>query len=190
MITTVDGVSTKHRFYPFLHDISVTCFPNWLFCNYCRKNSQTKLFNFPSDFRENKVEDLKDLSGICCCIGGVDFVTMIFTLSAVPLEKMPHVITECWSILKPGCFLLFRDYGLYDLTMLRFPPIQKMGFREYMRSDGTLSYFFSLDVVRDLFCGAGFIELELEYCCVRSVNRRNGKDMRRVWVHGKFQKPM
>lgn len=33
-------------------------------------------------------------------------------------------------------------------------------------------------------------QLELEYCCVKSVNRRNGKSMRRVWVHGKFQKPV
>uniref|UniRef100_A0A453RAH6 Uncharacterized protein n=1 Tax=Aegilops tauschii subsp. strangulata TaxID=200361 RepID=A0A453RAH6_AEGTS len=33
------------------------------------------------------------------------------------------------------------------------------------------------------------VQLELEYCCVRSVNRKNGKNMQRVWVHGKFKKP-
>ncbi|KAK4359863.1 hypothetical protein RND71_022092 [Anisodus tanguticus] len=78
---------------------------------------------------------------------------------------------------------------LYGMTMLRFEPEQRVGYREYMRSDGTRSYFFFLDSVRDLFCGTGFTELELEYCCVQSVNRRNGKIMRRVWIHGKFQKP-
>ncbi|KVH98700.1 Acyl-CoA dehydrogenase/oxidase C-terminal, partial [Cynara cardunculus var. scolymus] len=31
--------------------------------------------------------------------------------------------------------------------------------------------------------------LELEYCHVNSVNRRKQKMMRKVWVHGKFQKP-
>ncbi|ONK72335.1 uncharacterized protein A4U43_C04F18270 [Asparagus officinalis] len=102
---------------------------------------------------------------------------------------MSYVIEGCLSVLKPGCLLLFRDYGLYDMTMLRFPPEQRLGFREYMRSDGTLSYFFSLEIVRDLFLHAGFIELELEYCCVRLVNRRSGKKMQRIWVHGKFQKP-
>lgn len=45
------------------------------------------------------------------------------------------------------------------MTMLRFLPEQRMGFREYMRSDGTFSYFFSLDIVRDLFLGAGFTEV-------------------------------
>lgn len=76
------------------------------------------------------------------------------------------------------------------MTMLRFERCQKVGFREYMRSDGTRSYFFCLDSVRGLFRDAGFLELELEYCCIKSVNRCNGKTMRRVWVHGKFQKPM
>nr|QTZ19448.1 methyltransferase 6 [Bixa orellana] len=76
------------------------------------------------------------------------------------------------------------------MTMLRFKSDQRVGFREYMRSDGTYSYFFCLDTVRNLFVTAGFIELEIEYCCVKSVNRRNGKSMERVWVHGKFKKPM
>ncbi|PPD72797.1 hypothetical protein GOBAR_DD30301 [Gossypium barbadense] len=113
----------------------------------------------------------------------------IFTLSAVPLQIMPTALRECFSVLKPGGMLLFRDYGLYDMTMLRFEPDQRVGFREYMRSDGTRSYFFCLDTVKNLFNCAGFIELEIEYCCVKSVNRRNGKSMQRVWVHGKFQKP-
>ena len=124
------------------------------------------------------------------------------------------------------------------MTMLRFERDQRLGFREYMRSDGTRSYFFCLDTARALFLDAGFIEvlifsilinhyyhctlaflfnrtslklelvklpsidqficlshshfcqLELDYCCIKSVNRRNGKSMRRVWVHGKFQKPV
>ncbi|BBH06731.1 Methyltransferase family protein [Prunus dulcis] len=113
----------------------------------------------------------------------------IFTVSALPLHRMPESIKECFSVLKPGGLLFFRDYGLYDMSMLRFEMDKRVGFREYMRSDGTRSYFFCLDTVRNLFVGAGFTELELEYCCVKSVNRRNGKSMRRVWVHGKFQKP-
>lgn len=47
------------------------------------------------------------------------------------------------------------------MTMLRFLPHQRVGFREYMRSDGTFSYFFSLDVVRELFHAAGLVEVTL-----------------------------
>ncbi|XP_022892530.1 methyltransferase-like protein 6 [Olea europaea var. sylvestris] len=164
----------------------------WLACNTCRGSFLEKQFlgfpgednckidiNSPSCSEENK-----------CCIGGVDFITLIFTLSAVPLDRMPTAITQCFSILKPGGLLLFRDYGLYDMTMLRFEPAQRVGYREYLRSDGTRSYFFCLNSVRNLMSAVGFTELELEYCCVKSVNRRSGKIMRRVWVHGKFQKPI
>ncbi|XP_058082835.1 uncharacterized protein LOC131230841 isoform X2 [Magnolia sinica] len=192
MVDAVLGLSIKHRFHAFFCDFSVNGFPSWLFCDACQK-TYPKRPDCLADVEVNNEaspSELSSLQGAMCCIGGVDFVTLIFTLSAVPFQRMPPVITECISVLKPGGLLLFRDYGLYDMTMLRFQPNKRVGFREYVRSDGTHSYFFSLDTVRELFLGAGFIELELEYCCVKSVNRRSGKDMRRVWVHAKFQKPI
>ncbi|PKA45862.1 hypothetical protein AXF42_Ash016888 [Apostasia shenzhenica] len=191
MVSSSNLASVKHQFRTFVHDFSVNRFPDWLLCSSCQNSVRIQSHN-KAEIEENGLIWLSDLSffGAECCIGGIDFVTMIFTLSAVPLQKMPYVIAECISVLKPGGLLLFRDYGLYDMTMLRFPPDQKVGFREYMRSDGTLSYFFSLDSVRSLFLGAGFVELELEYCCVISVNHRMNKKMHRVWVHGKFQKPV
>ena len=63
------------------------------------------------------------------------------------------------------------------MTMLRFEPDKRVGFREYMRSDGTRSYFFCTDTVRDLFTGSGFNEvlvlyrylfLSYIYVCVRA----------------------
>ncbi|XP_062084430.1 uncharacterized protein LOC133790704 isoform X3 [Humulus lupulus] len=188
-------VALRNRFHPFYCDLSVTRFPSWLACNQCRDlNLQTQQ-SCLSDVRINNnnkanSDDAYSLEGSGCCKGGVDFITLIFTLSAIPLQEMPVSIKECFSILKPGGLLLFRDYGLYDMTMLRFEKSQRVGFREYNRSDGTRSYFFSLDIVRDLFVGAGFTEVELDYCCINSVNRRKGKSMQRVWVHGKFQKPI
>lgn len=190
MIATANIGPIKHRFHPFLLEFSVNPFPNWLFCANCQKKPLANPTGFFSGANPDNMSGLTSLKGSQCCIGGVDFITLIFTLSAVPFRKMPFVIKECFSVLRPGCLLLFRDYGLYDMTMLRFPVEQRVGFREYMRSDGTLSYFFSLDILRDLFLCAGFVELELDYCCVRSVNRRSGKKMQRVWVHGKFQKPV
>ncbi|XP_059307841.1 uncharacterized protein LOC132059281 isoform X2 [Lycium ferocissimum] len=170
----------KERFSTFQCDFSASGFPNWLICTSCRESFFQKQNMCFTDARSCSKQDFPDppiSAKNNSCIGGVDFVTLIFTLSAVPLHRMSRAITECFSVLKPGGLLLFRDYGLYDMTMLRFEPEQRVGYREYMRSDGTRSYFFCLD------------NLELEYCCVQSVNRRNGKIMRRVWIHGKFQKP-
>ncbi|CAI8603265.1 unnamed protein product [Vicia faba] len=180
--------SFKHRFHTFSCDVSTNGFPNWLACNTCRDKFLQNQSDVEGDNGMNVKESCSS-EGFDCCVGGVDFVTLIFTLSAVPLERMPRSIKECFSVLKPGGMVLFRDYGLYDMTMLRFEPDKRVGFREYIRSDGTRSYFFCLNTVRNLFLGAGFIELELDYCCVKSVNRKNGKNMQRVWVHGKFQKP-
>ncbi|CDO99971.1 unnamed protein product [Coffea canephora] len=180
-IAAANLISAEHRYHPFLCDISTSGFPEWLACS----SSQER-------FCKSSMVDFCEVScseESSCCIGGVDLVTLIFTLSALPLRMMPTAIQECFSVLKPGGMLLFRDYGLYDMTMLRFDPKQRVGYREYRRSDGTRSYFFSLESTRDLFSSAGFTELELEYCCVKSTNRRNGKLMRRVWVHGKFQRP-
>ncbi|KAL3523714.1 hypothetical protein ACH5RR_016548 [Cinchona calisaya] len=179
-IAAANLISSEHRFCPFLCDVSTSGFPKWLACSSCQEDAVS--CNKGDFYKPFCLEN-------SCCIGGVDLVTMIFTLSALPHNRMPIAIRECFSVLKPGGMLLFRDYGLYDMTMLRFDPEQRVGYREYMRSDGTRSYFFSLESTRDLFASAGFTELELEYCCVRSTNRRNGKIMRRVWVHGKFQKP-
>ncbi|KAJ7978192.1 Methyltransferase-like protein [Quillaja saponaria] len=177
----------KHRFHTFCCDLSINGFPKWLACNPCQEKFLPKQQGCSLDGPQ--FNDLCSLQEPDRCIGGVDFVTLIFTLSAVSFERMPSSIKECFTVLKPGGLLLFRDYGLYDMTMLRFEPERRVGFRQYMRSDGTRSYFFCLDTARDLFLGAGFIELELVYCCIKSANRRNGKSMQRVWVHGKFQKP-
>ncbi|XP_076897732.1 uncharacterized protein LOC143551074 [Bidens hawaiensis] len=188
--------SVKDRFRPFCWDFSTCRAPKWLICDSCYETSlQKQNTSLPdndinSSERDSNSTDITSSKKSECCIGGMDFVTLIFTLSAVPLHRMSAAIAECFSVLKPGGLLLFRDYGLYDMTMLRFEADQRVGFREYKRSDGTRSYFFSLDIARDLFLSVGFVEVELEYCCVKSVNRRKQKTMHRVWVHGKFQKPM
>lgn len=183
----------KERLHLFTCDFSVTGFPKWLTDDSCLQTHTDKSSCCSPRAKRNEKPLLSGLPSSeenSCCVGGVDFVTLIFTLSAVPLGRMARAIKECFSVLKPGGCVLFRDYGLYDMTMLRFEPEKRVGFREYMRSDGTRSYFFSLDSVRDLFVAAGFVELELEYCCVKSVNRQKRKSMQRVWVHGKFQKPL
>ncbi|GJP56303.1 hypothetical protein CLOM_g15370 [Closterium sp. NIES-68] len=62
--------------------------------------------------------------------------------------------------------------------------------RLYERGDGTLAYFFQLEEVREMMGAAGFECEEMEYCCVRNENRRKGREMKRVWVHGVYRKAL
>ena len=62
-----------------------------------------------------------------------DLCILIFTLSAVAVDDMASMLALAAATLKPGGDLLIRDYGLYDMTQLRFPPGQKLGERQYFR---------------------------------------------------------
>ena len=47
--------------------------------------------------------------------------------------------------------LIFRDYGLYDYSMIRYSNGHKLSENFYVRQDGTRTYYFSI--------GKSFIQL-------------------------------
>jgi len=65
-----------------------------------------------------------------------DMCLLVFTLSAVPPVDMSALLKVASAALRPGGELLVRDYGLYDMAQLRFPPRQKLGERLYHRFRG------------------------------------------------------
>ncbi|QDZ23276.1 methyltransferase [Chloropicon primus] len=122
--------------------------------------------------------------------GKFDAVLMVFFLSAVPPPKMDKAIGNALHLLKPGGRVFFRDYGMFDLTQLRFPQDQKLGSKLYHRGDNTLSYFFTLEDLAAKFEGEGFETVETDYACVELYNRKKDFEMRRVFAHGVFRKPL
>lgn len=50
------------------------------------------------------------------------------------------------------------------------------------------SYFFSVDFVRELFIENGFVEIETTYVNRRTVNKKEGIDVPRIFVQAKFRK--
>jgi hypothetical protein len=81
----------------------------------------------------------------------LDVSLLIFFLSALGEEAaVAAVARHCHAATRPGGLALVRDYGLFDMTMLRFARKggRRVGPRLYRRADGTLARFFEAAQVR------------------------------------------
>jgi len=47
------------------------------------------------------------------------FCTMIFFLSAIPPDQVQSVLKKIDDVMIEGGLIFFRDYGLYDMAMIR-----------------------------------------------------------------------
>ena len=126
--------------------------------------------------------------------GGFDAALAVFVLSALAPSALPTFVASLVSALRPGGQLLVRDYGLYDMPMLRFSAHARRGPGLYQREDGTLARFFDLEQlvadVIDAARDAGVLLCceEHKWCAVSNSNRKTGVEMRRVFVHAVFRR--
>lgn len=118
----------------------------------------------------------------------LDLVSVIFVLSAIHPDKMLSVLQNIYSVLRKGGSVLFRDYGLNDHAMIRFSAGSKLMDRFYVRQDNTRAYYFSIEKVAELFAAAGFLAAKTEYIFRETINRKEGLNVPRVFVQGKFVK--
>jgi methyltransferase-like protein 6 len=120
-----------------------------------------------------------------------DCALCIFALSALMPCDMTSMLQHCRDALRTGGLLLFRDYGRYDMAQLRFSGDQLVDSDAlvYRRQDGTLASFFTVEEIVSLANKVGFEVKECRYATTIMRNRRDGKEMKRVFVHGVFEKP-
>lgn len=122
--------------------------------------------------------------------GILDVILLVFVLSSIHPDRMQGVVNRLSKLLKPGGMLLFRDYGRYDKTQLRFKKGRCLSENFYVRGDGTRAYFFTKGEVHSMFCKASLDEKQNLVDRRLQVNRKKQVKMHRVWVQGKFQKPL
>ena len=104
-------------------------------------------------------------------------------------EHFENAIDNAAYILKKSKgLLIFRDYAVNDMAMFRFGPNTKVGKRRYVRQDGTMTYFFEKEEIERLMNKCGFQTVTLEYIERRTINKKEGIDVPRLFIQGKFRK--
>eukprot|EP01052_Picozoa_sp_SAG31_P034942 SAG31_NODE_4150_length_3528_cov_4.950714_3_plen_431_part_00 len=130
------------------------------------------------------------VSAVPIASGTVDVVLLCFVLSAVAPETHREVVANILPALRrPGALILFRDYAFGDQAQGRFKSTSKLsleGSPQFVRHDGTLTYFFRKEEVANLFEEEGLTCLSAEYIEKDVSNRKQGMTMSRRYVQAKL----
>ncbi|XP_056145037.1 mRNA N(3)-methylcytidine methyltransferase METTL8 [Lampris incognitus] len=118
----------------------------------------------------------------------LDVILAVFVLSSIHPARMQGTVNRLCQYLKQGGTFLFRDYGRYDFSQLRFKKGRCLSENFYTRGDGTCVYYFTKDEVHRLFSNAGLEEIQNLEDRRLQVNRGRKVVMRRVWMQGKYRK--
>ena len=121
-----------------------------------------------------------------------DAALLVFTLSALATDAAQRALVRALAAaLRPGGSVLFRDYGLYDVRMLKDAERSaRLPDGSFLRAGGTVRRYFALDEVRSLADDVGLCVDEARYCCISLPNRKRGTTMERVFVHAVLSKPL
>eukprot|EP00924_Labyrinthula_sp_SR-Ha-C_P005624 snap_masked-scaffold_14-processed-gene-0.25-mRNA-1 protein AED:0.09 eAED:0.09 QI:0/0/0/1/1/1/2/0/246 len=119
-------------------------------------------------------------------------VTKSLPASAVDPKNMELAIKNVLEKIKVNGYIIFRDYAQGDLAEKRFlekEKTQQISLHQYVRYDGTKSFFFSLSGVERLFVvQCGMKKIFCEYSDRVVKNRSQNKTMKRKFITACFQK--
>lgn len=116
----------------------------------------------------------------------IDVVVMIFVFSALSPDQWDNAVRNVKKLLKPDGQMLFRDYGRYDLTQLRFKGGRLLDDNFYIRGDGTRVYFFTEEELETIF-GKALEPVKIATDRRLIVNRKRKLKMFRIWLQASFR---
>ena len=152
----------------------------------------------PADKRDRIVPFVCDVSREPLCgssgpvpPGCVDVCTMVFVLSAIAPDRMPDVLRNVSSVMRPegAGRVLLRDYADGDLAQRRLLDKgdgRKLGDNHYVRGDGTRAFYFEKRFVKDLFATQGMALEEMTVHASAVTNRADARRMDRRWLQCSF----
>lgn len=185
------GCGVGNFVFPLLEEDSVNFFI--YACDFSRK--AVEIVKSKPKYDESKIiafqADLTDFESLSRVVepGTVDVISLVFVLSALDPLKFQTALDNVSKLLKPdGGLLMFRDYGLHDMAMFRFKPGTKVKERHYVRHDGTMTYFFTLDEMAEMAAKAGFKVEVNDYVTRRTINVKENIDVQRIFVQGKYKR--
>ena len=114
---------------------------------------------------------------------------MIFFLSSFVKKDLEEVLTKIDKVVKKDGLVMIRDYGLYDLAMIRNDKKGNMIEQNcFKKGYGLVVQYFSKEGLGELFGKMGYEELQNEYCTIERENKKTGVNLSRVFINAKFRK--
>lgn len=149
--------------------------------NFIQKDSKYDTANIEVQVKDLVKSDLSEYKSI-------DFVTLVFVLSAISPENHEAVIAKLLACMDTDSYLYFRDYAEFDMAQLRLASKKDTKLKEnfYLKTDGTRVFYFNEKYLRELFAKFGdsveIKKLETHYRKIRNIKRN--LEMNRVWIQG------
>uniref|UniRef100_A0A0N5AWT4 Methyltransferase-like protein n=1 Tax=Syphacia muris TaxID=451379 RepID=A0A0N5AWT4_9BILA len=117
-----------------------------------------------------------------------NITTLIFVLSSISPANHLQAIQTLKKFVDFGGVVLVRDYGDQDHAMVRFGRGALLSDRFYARQDGTRVFYFKLEELDNIFKNAGFAVRKSEYLHRKTINRKKGLSVDRIFVQGVYEK--